>query len=56
MSFKEHSQSVADQTPGEWIQEITIHADFPNANLADEIVQAFETLSNDMAQLASRKN
>ena len=37
-------------------QEVTIHAEFPNATNHTEIEEAFNTLINQAAQFANRKN
>ena len=38
------------------LQEVTIHADFPNATERSEIEAAFDTLLNRASQFANRKN
>lgn len=47
--------SVSNQNGQEILQEVSIHADFPNATDQNEIIEAFETLINKAAQFASRK-
>ena len=37
-------------------QEVTIHAEFPNATEHNEIVEAFKTLVNEASQFANRKS
>jgi hypothetical protein len=37
-------------------QEVTIHAEFPNATQRTEIEAAFDTLLNRASQFANRKN
>ena len=42
-------------TPSTFAQEVSIHAEFPNATNHSEIEQAFDTLINRAAQYANRK-
>lgn len=45
-----------DTTQAQLQQEVTIHAEFPNAVNHSEIEQAFSTLLNNASQFANRKN
>ena len=40
----------------EIVQQITIEAEFPNVTDQYEIMAAFDTMANNAAQFASRKN
>lgn len=44
-----------DRIAQEFMQQISINADFPNVTDSNEIMEAFETMENEASQYASRK-